>query len=776
VREVPASQLFMQPSGNMIGEYKRLLSGIKSMPASAGSDWHYRQQCITKWLALKDLRSVSKAHALVADCWAQAVTALDRCLYWPILREWNEDAVHVAVARRARWIWIGQNFAHLADGLLNDIARMHTAAANSDATGRWEAGQMWREAADMQLRIALRSYERMVGALPEIPIMEDSAVLHMQTFVSKFTHLAQRLDNEPVSEEGQCNHVVTSTDLLMCSAIHCKFNCDQQILQSSQHVAACVPLHSSLQILYDTILSGMVRANWGVPIAEKHTRLVECSALLVEVTERSDLTEVARNEALQFVKHSVDSIRPVFTGTSATHCTEDATKLAQQLSIANTQAGQAVLMGNHKSKALFTAAAEQYEKAAKLLLKTGPKNGAQWLYAGVADRVVDLALSKGATAVGTAVTSATASTGLYQSVTDLCANEIRQIGRLLDWKAELEEPRAAAGLLEDRVRGKKACDLYNEAGAAYQRCVDTQYKQGLRRLAHKAQICEKTYYFEGLQSFIRTEVSRQCAVCLRTAASALMDPEAPPTLSHCLEGVARFRKVGLAAGNGIWRVSPSELWRWFRHAAAALRTGYDSELSDAWIQAAEKGQEVYEAEDRGVDVNQLSAGADVAFCLRDIAVSLAQHQTQIAMQQQVLLVQLRIVEQCVISLAGNVSTEERARLNAVVDAADNRMTEIKRAQQEAGVGGDFTQDKEECDAPDAVATDAASDPVAGTEQAFEEMQYAEDEPDSPLEDCTCSVLTVDSVSAQSSGDECSVVDEPDIQEDGQLVDREIKSM
>jgi hypothetical protein len=105
--------------------------------------------------------------------------------------------------------------------------------------------------------------------------------------------------------------------------------------------------------------------------------------------------------------------------------------------------------------------------------------------------------------------------------------------------------------------------------------------------------------------------ARECAKCFHEAAQAFADPQTPPALARCLQSLAHFTEVSQNAlpDSLFSRIGPERLLRWFSNAATELKQDPTDAAGNLWLRAAEMGQEVYEAEDRGADVALLDARA-----------------------------------------------------------------------------------------------------------------------------------------------------------------------
>jgi hypothetical protein len=104
---------------------------------------------------------------------------------------------------------------------------------------------------------------------------------------------------------------------------------------------------------------------------------------------------------------------------------------------------------------------------------------------------------------------------------------------------------------------------------------------------------------------------------------------------------------------------------------------------EVWLSAAEKGEEVCDGEEHGVDAGQLNAGAAVALYLRDIAVSTAAQQTDRAQRQRAVLELLRIVEQCLIFAGAANGPREASRLYELADITLSRVEQLLKVDTAA---------------------------------------------------------------------------------------------
>jgi HPt (histidine-containing phosphotransfer) domain-containing protein len=104
-----------------------------------------------------------------------------------------------------------------------------------------------------------------------------------------------------------------------------------------------------------------------------------------------------------------------------------------------------------------------------------------------------------------------------------------------------------------------------------------------------------------------------------------------------------------------------------------LREGPTDVLGNAWLRAAEKGADVYDAEVRRADATLVDAGAAVAQCLHDIAVATATQQMEQVVALAMTLEELETVETCVLSASLTDCNDEVNQLIATAEGARKRM-------------------------------------------------------------------------------------------------------
>jgi hypothetical protein len=381
VRAVQASPLFVQPSGNLLEEYHWLLSGTGIIPNTIFRDWAVRDDCEAEKATADAQRTTSAVHALSADIYAQAIIAVDGCLFGDTLYEWGTTVVSALELRRSEWRSIVPLFGQTADGLVAEVTRLNTVAVNSTAAGRCGAGQLWREAADVQVKIAQRMFATTKDALQKLrvgmsaqPVAANACLPHMFSFVRKLKQLAQLLDAGlgPRTCEGSLPGLaqVAPTDMLTRSVVHSRAHCASFQQGISEHLQACARHHTALAALYDVYLSSMLCAtvrflaaleahlaslgaagahstppeapstdipSW-VPLA-----LSDCSALLVTVTNRKDLPVSARDHVLQSVESVTESLRPLVS--SVQNTSTAAVALTRRMCKTHINAGLAVPEG-----------------------------------------------------------------------------------------------------------------------------------------------------------------------------------------------------------------------------------------------------------------------------------------------------------------------------------------------------------------------------------------------------------------------------------------------
>jgi hypothetical protein len=100
-------------------------------------------------------------------------------------------------------------------------------------------------------------------------------------------------------------------------------------------------------------------------------------------------------------------------------------------------------------------------------------------------------------------------------------------------------------------------------------------------------------------------------------------------------------------------------------------------LGNAWLRAAEKGADVYDAEVRRVDATLVDAGAAAAQCLHDIAVATAAQQMEQVVALKMTLEELETVETCVLIASLTGSKDEVNLLIATAEGARRRMDTMR---------------------------------------------------------------------------------------------------
>jgi hypothetical protein len=290
VKAVKASPLFIQPSGNMRQEYCRLRALVGCLSFTAMSDWDFRQHCAAQLLIADAHRGTSEVHRLVADCWTQAVATMDSCLNTELNLSWDAAALRASVGSREMRKEGARRFTKLAGGLVNEVTGLHTAAANSANAGRQMAGDVWGEAAEVQLRLARYNYRSLVDAAPAVPATLGRDVGHMQRYLRKLMQLAPALDGSELSE------LSTRCHLLFYSRLHCKFSLAQQ---RRDEVTANSTVYeypyTVMDTLYDLFLDPEVREYRALP-----TALQKCLAAL-EVAAGGHATDETATTATAWV-------------------------------------------------------------------------------------------------------------------------------------------------------------------------------------------------------------------------------------------------------------------------------------------------------------------------------------------------------------------------------------------------------------------------------------------------------------------------------------------
>jgi hypothetical protein len=670
VHAVQTSPLFVQPSGDLLDEYHFLRSGTKLIPYNILDDWATRTHCEVERTAAQAQRTTSAVHALSADIYTQAIVALDGYLFWETLYEWGPALVSALELNRSERRKTAHSFAQLADGLVSEVTRLNTATANSEAAGKGEAGQLWRGAADMQVKIAQRMFAQSKDALLKLgsgtnlqQAAVDPTLPHMFKFMQKLKQLAQLLDAGlgPLTCEGSLPGLeqVSPTDMLTRSVAHSRTHCASLQNVSSEHLQVCGGYHKVLEGLYEAFHSSTLCTAVSIPAAleaqlaaltgtaVEHRlpaapsanipawvplALSDCSALLMSATDRADLSAPTRSLVLQSVDHVVKALRPHIVCTTEAVSAETVA-LIRYICKAHVHAGFAALEGDLKLCSLFKVAVEQYERAQNVfneVLYTSQHMDVALL---VADRLLNHAL--------TARNSPSLPDSTYDPapVLRLCATEIERIVQLLRRTAELDSLCGATGCLNDSVGSKGLRDLCESARQMCEAAVSDAYRLAARHLALKNDTASSQrleWHFSQLQ---------ECAKCFHEAAQVLADPQTPPALSRCLYSIEAL-SVRLSAEFrfSYYRIEPTTLARWYRNALSALKRDPTDAAGNAWLRAADKGAEVYDAEDRRQEAALVDTAEAVALCLRDIAVATAAQQTKQVVWLQKMLEQLVIVE------------------------------------------------------------------------------------------------------------------------------------
>jgi hypothetical protein len=684
IAAVQASPLFAHPSGDLQEEYGRLLDGMRLIPHAITDNWLFRQHCAAQ-AADSEHREVSTAQGIAAECWVQAVAAMDKYLLHDTVYEWDSDSVKSIERVKSQWKATAHCFTHIADDLVTEVTRLQSTATNSDNAGRWKAAQLWRDAADMQLQIAQRRFRhamddvRRMGSDREPQTSQSDGCLHfMAGFMTKCTHLARGLDRLPrlcYMNDQQMYHM----ELRRCSVAHCKARCAALLEGRTEHMQACSDHNIKLETIIDAYLTATVPVTTvrlppalhfrlaalsptdvgsAQPSAQSpHTdwvpeSLYECSALLLRITEQSDLPVRLRDDALQCVKSASEALQSIVNSIASGGPSSVRSNLARNTATAYTSAAASSLAGNLYSRRLFKEAAVQFDKALAFYDEKGYTD--YWidfaLY--VADRVLKQALAKAERPVGTWV--ATCSDA---HVVRLCANEADQIVEAITLKAELQAPSATAKRLENKELRCTLLVLLNEAWSVCQSCIEAEYQTAKLRLSSRTGSLRYKSSIDSLKQ--RSAEAQQTAKYMFDAVRAMSDPLTPPALLHCLQQLAHYRiEAGdPAQGNVVRRIGAARLADWFRNTATAMKRSNGGVVVAAWQQAAEKGREVHEGENDGHDKALLDAGAAVALCLEDIAVAVAAGMQHQAAWHRATLVQLQIAEQRLESAdEGNAAT------------------------------------------------------------------------------------------------------------------------
>jgi hypothetical protein len=717
VSVVQASQLFAHPTGNLKAEYDMLCHGTRLISSSAVQDWASYEHCAAKATSATAQRGCSAAHALAADCWTQASAALYRCLCVGVHHAWDAKAVSDIIRRQAGFWESAIKLARLAEGLVPEVNRLNTAATNSASAGRLEAAQLRGEAADMQVQIATRlhaSTERTLRGLIGGGETEhwyidypDALLQQMVTLLNKVTQLAQRLDSVRDNSSAQASGTatVTTVELLKYSVEHSRVCCAYLQVEGSP-LAHCASHHRDLERLHDTFLTIETRATFPAPTALM-TRLAalsalkegssaavapaagaivwlpaclaECSAQLLSATSRTDLGPLRWNTFLECIDHFTDTVRPILasiagttysTGDPSSHTTET-TVVAGRLCTAYLRASSAILDHDMQRHDVCMKAAEHCQKAHKLLSDNHSKSYCALFEVLVADRLL----------ADPAVTSKhthhiPAGGFVRASVSMACAPSVERIVQLIVQTTILDAAVDAASGTDDKTLPEKLLDLRDQTRAMYQLAIHDEYELARLRLNSSGDAKVLQGAIGRLER--HSALARQCGRCYHAAAQALAKPRSPAALIRSLQGLARIAQGRLnhAHCSRLRRIGMGRLGMWFNNAAAAVRRDPNDGIGEAWLMAAEKGEEVCDGEVHGVDAGQLNAGAAVALCLQDIAVSTAAQQIDRALRQRAMLELLRIVEQCLIFASAASGPLEVNRLYELADITLSRVEQL----------------------------------------------------------------------------------------------------
>jgi hypothetical protein len=712
---VQSSPLFTQPSRDMLDEYRRLKRGIRLISLTAKEDWAFRQQCASEATAAEAQRKGGAAQAVLADSLAQAVVAMDEHMNGDVVTQWELASIAAIVYKRSEWRRLAHTFVQVADGLAVEVIRLKTAALNSEAVGRWEAGQLWRDAADMRVKIAHRMLTLSRDALSKLSAgttaqqaADDTTLSHMTKFVRKFIQLAQLLDSEGATSvftlQPGTEPLVTTTELLMCSVAHCKARCASLLNEGTTHLQACARYHADLEDLYDTYLSSVTRASKRLPAALEAqllglpevggtpqaqdsktappwvaTTLCGSSTLLLTVTDRSDLSPSVRGQVLCCVDQFALKLRPTIANIAAGTLLSPAglaADLARPLTTAYIQAGWAALEGDLQLYTLFTTAIRYFDMAMNIYGEPGGKGWRTEFALPVADRVLNHALT------ARQLDSVPPSAGTQLTGQHSCAAEIEQTVWLLIQQAELGALCAAADRRNNSACCTKLRGLCDKARSMYQAAVSDEYEIATQQLTSRRDDGSDRQNLRRLEW--HGARARECAKCYHEAAQALANSQTPPTLFRCLHSVARFTddSYNVVPASLHSRIEPGRLARWFSNAVTALKQDPTDAAGNAWLRAAEKGQEVYDAEDRRVDGTLLDAGAAIALSLQDIAVAVEGQQTEQVAVLRAVVEQLEIVEVCILSANTADSQDEVNVLIATADVARSRVEELMKSSAE----------------------------------------------------------------------------------------------
>jgi hypothetical protein len=611
---VQASQLFTQPTGDLTAEYDMLYHGMRLISDTAVQDWAFYEHCAAKLASAATHRGLSTAHALTAECWAEANVALQRCLFErKVQYEWDIKVVNDIVGGRTNFWKAALGFARLADGLVAEVNRLNTAATNSTNAGRLEAAQLWGEAADLQCQITKYLYTRTVNSL--CSLVDDARVQlwdidypdlrleQMAALLSKVMQLAQLLDSAQYNSSAQAPQSqmttapVTAIELLKHSVAHCRINCPDFQAGGSPYRKACAFENRALEHLYDAYLAATTRATLPEPTAlltrlpalravEQDTTaalaqtvvgvtwlpecLVECSALLMTVTHQSDLSIALQDDVLACVYHFINTAKPVtadaalYGGATAPHSPE-AFELAGRLCTAYIRAGRAILDNDVDMRCVCMKAAEHYKKAQTTVGDNLANSYSSVSAILVADGLLSYATQNSARhaplmPVGTLI---------RPYIAQICAPSVEQIVELMVQTVALDSVSFAAAGKEDVTLRS----LQEKARTMYQLAIDDAFELAKRRLIGKEKATRQRLAIERLEW--HSALARACGRRYHTAAQALADPLTPVALFRSLHGLVRIAEGRLqpVLYSCCRRIGPRRLEKWFRKAAAARCSG-----------------------------------------------------------------------------------------------------------------------------------------------------------------------------------------------------------
>jgi hypothetical protein len=638
---------------------------------------------------------------------------MDEHMNGHVVTQWELASLAATVYKRSEWRRLAHSFVQIADGLVVEVIRLNTAALNSEATGRWEAGQLWREAADMRVKIAHRMLTLSRDALSKLSAgitaqqaADDTTLSHMTKFVRKFIQLVQLLDSEgtkSVFNFQPGTEPVTTTELLMCSVAHCKARC-VSLLNEGTHLQACARYHANLEDLYDTYLSSVTRASTRLPAALEAqllglseaggtpqaqdsktappwvaTTLCGSSTLLLTVTDRPDLSASVRGQVLCCVDQFALKLRPMIANIVAGTLPSPvglATELARPLSTAYNQAGWAALEGDLRLYTLFTTAIRYFDMALDIYCEQGGRYWRTEFALLVANRVLNHALT------AKQLESVPPSAVMQLTVQHACVAEVEQTVGLLIQQAEVGALCVAADRRNDSEHCAKLHGLCDKARLMYQAAVSDEYEIATHRLNSRQDDGSDRQNLNRLEW--HGAGARECAKCYHEAAQALANSQTPLALSRCLQSVARFTddRYNAVPASLHSRIEPGRLARWFSNAVTALKQDPTDAAGNAWLRAAEKGEEVYDAEVRRVDATLLDASAAIALILQDIALAIEGQQTEQVTVLYAVVEQLEIAEVCILSANTTDSQDEVNVLIATADVARSRVEELMKSSAE----------------------------------------------------------------------------------------------